>query len=110
MAMTAKRMGRPPGEPSKVVRLPVPLAALAKRLASGTLRAGDIGKTDPRRLNVCLLVRERLERAKGAQEFRMREAACLSRSPGIFKTKMMVLDGRRQNRVSLPSRYRRGRR
>ena len=39
MAMTAKRMGRPPGEPTRVVRLPVPVAALAKRLASGTLRA-----------------------------------------------------------------------
>ena len=33
MAKTAKRMGRPPGEPSKVVRLPLPVAALAKRLA-----------------------------------------------------------------------------
>jgi hypothetical protein len=30
MAETAKRMGRPPGEPSKVVRLPLPVAALAK--------------------------------------------------------------------------------
>ena len=29
MAETAKRMGRPPGEPSKVVRLPLPVAALA---------------------------------------------------------------------------------
>jgi DNA polymerase V len=38
MARTAKRMG----QPSKVVRLPVPLAVLAKRLASRTLRAGDI--------------------------------------------------------------------
>ena len=42
MGITAKRMGRPPGEPSTVVRLPVPVATLAKRLASGTLRAGDI--------------------------------------------------------------------
>ena len=33
MTETAKRMGRPPGEPSKVVRLPLPVAALAKRLA-----------------------------------------------------------------------------
>jgi hypothetical protein len=32
MAENAKRMGRPPGEPSKVVRLPLPVAALAKRL------------------------------------------------------------------------------
>src|SRR5277367_1050979 len=42
MADTAKRMGRPPGEPSKVVRLPLPVAALAKRLAEKSLRAGDI--------------------------------------------------------------------
>jgi DNA polymerase V len=42
MAKTAKRLGRPPGEPSKVVRLPVPVATLAKRLAEKTLRAGDI--------------------------------------------------------------------
>src|SRR5580692_10726664 len=42
MADTAKRMGRPPGEPSKVVRLPLPVAALAKRLADKSLRAGDI--------------------------------------------------------------------
>ena len=28
MAESAKRMGRPPGEPSKVVRLPLPVAAL----------------------------------------------------------------------------------
>src|ERR1700677_1860909 len=42
MAQTAKRMGRPPGEPSKVVRLSLPLAALAKRCAEKTLRAGDI--------------------------------------------------------------------
>jgi DNA polymerase V len=32
----------PPGEPSKVVRLPLPVAALAKRLAEKSLRAGDI--------------------------------------------------------------------
>ena len=30
------------GEPSKVVRLPLPVAALAKRLAEKSLRAGDI--------------------------------------------------------------------
>ena len=42
MAKLAKRMGRPPGEPSRVVRLPLPVAALAKRLADKTLRAGDI--------------------------------------------------------------------
>ena len=42
MAESAKRMGRPPGEPSKVVRLPLPVAALAKRLAEKGLRAGDI--------------------------------------------------------------------
>ena len=42
MAEAAKRMGRPPGEPSKVVRLPLPVAALAKRLAEKSLRAGDI--------------------------------------------------------------------
>ena len=40
MAESAKRMGRPPGEPSKVVRLPLPVAALAKRLAEKSLRAG----------------------------------------------------------------------
>ena len=34
--------GKPPGEPSKVVRLPLPVAAIAKRLAERTLRAGDI--------------------------------------------------------------------
>ena len=42
MRNTAKRMGRPPGEPSTVVRLPVPVAALAKRLAAKSIRAGDI--------------------------------------------------------------------
>src|ERR1700733_7108869 len=42
MADGAKRMGRPPGEPSKVVRLSLPLAALAKRWAEKTLRAEDI--------------------------------------------------------------------
>src|ERR1700760_3177503 len=40
MAMMA-RMGRPRGEASRVVRLPLPVAALAKRLASGMLRAGE---------------------------------------------------------------------
>ena len=34
--------GRPPGEPSAIVRLPLPLAAIAKRMKDGTLRAGDI--------------------------------------------------------------------
>src|SRR3984957_6527003 len=42
MANTAKRMGRPVGEPTKVVRLPLPVAALARRLAAKSLRAGDI--------------------------------------------------------------------
>jgi DNA polymerase V len=42
MASTAKKMGRPRTEPSKVVRLPLPLAALAKRMAEKSLRAGDI--------------------------------------------------------------------
>jgi DNA polymerase V len=35
-------MGRPRSEPSKVVRLRLPLVALAKRLAEKSLRAGDI--------------------------------------------------------------------
>ena len=34
--------GRPRGEPTKVVRMPLPIANLARRLAEGTLRAGDI--------------------------------------------------------------------
>jgi DNA polymerase V len=34
--------GRPKGSPTKVVRLPISLANLARRLAEGTLRAGDI--------------------------------------------------------------------
>src|ERR1700678_3471212 len=42
MVDTAKRMGRPRSEPSKVVRLPLPVAALGKRLADKSLRAGDI--------------------------------------------------------------------
>jgi DNA polymerase V len=42
MANTVKRMGRPLGEPSMVVRLPVPVAALAKRLAAKSLKADDI--------------------------------------------------------------------
>src|ERR1700683_937070 len=42
MGKPAKRMGRPPGEPSKVVRLPVPVAALAQRLADKALGAGYI--------------------------------------------------------------------
>ena len=37
-----KRMGRPRGEPSTVVRLPLPVASLAKRLADKTLRPGDL--------------------------------------------------------------------
>src|SRR5271154_1414178 len=52
MVNTAKRMGRPPGEPSKIVRLPLPVATLAKRLAEGSLRAGDINAfldIEPRR-------------------------------------------------------------
>ena len=36
------RMGRPPGPATTVVRLPVPVASLAKRLAERTLKAGDI--------------------------------------------------------------------
>jgi len=42
MANSAKKMGRPRTEPSKVVRLSLPLAALAKRWAEKTLRAEDI--------------------------------------------------------------------
>lgn len=34
--------GRPSGTPTKVVRLPLPVASIARRLAAGTLRAGDI--------------------------------------------------------------------
>src|SRR3954454_5033414 len=34
--------GRPRGEPTAVVRLPLPLASLARRLREGTLPAGDI--------------------------------------------------------------------
>ena len=34
--------GRPRGAPTAVVRLPLPIAAIARRLAQGTLRAGDI--------------------------------------------------------------------
>ena len=34
--------GRPKGEPTRVVRLPLPVAAIAKRLADGSLRAGDL--------------------------------------------------------------------
>ena len=36
------RRGRPPGEPTRVVRLPAPVATLARQLAQGRLRAGDI--------------------------------------------------------------------
>jgi DNA polymerase V len=42
MASSVKKMGRPAGEPTKVVRLPLPVATLARRLAAGSLRAGDI--------------------------------------------------------------------
>ncbi len=34
--------GRPSGAPTKVVRLPLPVASIARRLAEGTLLAGDI--------------------------------------------------------------------
>ena len=34
--------GRPRGAPTAVVRLPLPVAAIGRRLAQGTLRAGDI--------------------------------------------------------------------
>ncbi|MDX7951787.1 translesion error-prone DNA polymerase V autoproteolytic subunit [Lichenihabitans sp. Uapishka_5] len=34
--------GRPRGAPTTVVRLPLPVAAIAKRLADGSLRAGDL--------------------------------------------------------------------
>src|SRR6476469_8544256 len=36
--------GRPRGEPTLVVRLPLPVATLARRLREGTLRAGDINR------------------------------------------------------------------
>lgn len=36
--------GRPRGQPTAVVRLPLPLATLARRLREGTLRAGDINR------------------------------------------------------------------
>src|SRR3954463_968225 len=36
--------GRPRGEPTAVVRLPLPLASLARRLREGTLWAGDINR------------------------------------------------------------------
>jgi DNA polymerase V len=42
MADAARRMGRPPGESTKVVRLPVPVAKSARCLAAKDLRAGDI--------------------------------------------------------------------
>lgn len=46
--MTARipgaRRGRPPGARTAVVRLPLPIAGLARRLAEGTLRAGDINE------------------------------------------------------------------
>lgn len=52
--MTVKKtakVGRPRGEPSKVVRLPLPIANLARRIADGTLRADEV--------NVFLDVEER---------------------------------------------------
>src|SRR5438067_9133545 len=36
--------GRPRGAPTAVIRLPLPVAAIARRLAQGTLRAGDINE------------------------------------------------------------------
>jgi DNA polymerase V len=36
--------GRPKGEPTTVVRLPLPVATLARRLREGILRAGDINR------------------------------------------------------------------
>ena len=47
MAEVSKRGGRRPGAgrpggPSEVVRLPLPLAAIAKRMKDGSLRTGDI--------------------------------------------------------------------
>ena len=36
--------GRPKGPPTKVVRMPLPIANLARRLADGTLHAGDINE------------------------------------------------------------------
>ena len=42
--MMAARMGRPPGPATTVVRLPLPVASLAKRLAERRLRAGDINQ------------------------------------------------------------------
>ena len=47
MAITGRRKGiggRPRGEPTAVIRLPLPLATLAHRLREGTLRAGDINR------------------------------------------------------------------
>ncbi len=37
-----QRRGRPKGDPTKVVRLPLPVANLARRMADGSLKAGDI--------------------------------------------------------------------
>jgi hypothetical protein len=42
LAQTTKRMGQLRASLPKVVRLPLPVAALAKRLAEKSLRAGDI--------------------------------------------------------------------
>jgi DNA polymerase V len=36
--------GRPRGSPTAVIRLPLAVAAIARRLAQGTLRAGDINE------------------------------------------------------------------
>jgi DNA polymerase V len=38
----ARRVGRPAGPPTKVVRLPVPIADIARRVAARGLRSGDI--------------------------------------------------------------------
>ena len=34
--------GRPRGEPTTIVRLPIPIASIAKRVANGSLRFGDL--------------------------------------------------------------------
>ena len=39
MAESAKRMGRPPGEPSKVVLLPLPVAAFGEALGAAKVPA-----------------------------------------------------------------------
>jgi DNA polymerase V len=47
MAIAGSRRGiggRPRGEPTEVIRLPLPVATLARRLRAGTLRGGDINR------------------------------------------------------------------